>query len=360
MHQTCCHGHDTRVGFAYNHVMVDIPKSPPPDTRLIEIPYVDATEGGPLAVAQAETARLMVIVTQGRQKYGTLAIGIGDIVSRLWLRRQRDVLYEEIADVAVEAGRSGAWLLNLSYEWTCTTGAGPDPSGTGNRMLRTLDWPMDGLGETVVVAKFKGKAGTYFNVTWPGFVGVVTAMAPGRFSAAINQPPFRKWTRSCWVDWVINRGRLLASKHMPPAHLLRDVFDTCATYDEAKERLTETPLAMPAFFTLSGTNPDQSCLIEREETKASVLRGPTACANHWTSHDVPGRYRGADSPGRLQMMAESRDTITDGFDWVRTPILNATTRLAVVANALEGKLWVRGYERDRCVTQDFQRPQSKR
>ena len=338
--------------------MVDMPESPASDARLIKIPYVDATEGGPLTVAQVETARLMAIVTQGRQKYGTLAIGFGDVVSRLWLRRQRDALYEEIADVAGEAGRSGAWLLNLSYEWTCTTGTGPDPSGTGNRMLRTLDWPMDGLGETVVVAKFKGKAGTYFNVTWPGFVGVVTAMAPGRFSAAINQPPFRKWTRSCWIDWAINRGRLLASKHTPPTHLLRDVFDTCATYDEAKERLTETPLAIPAFFTLSGTNPDQSCLIEREETKASVQNGPTACANHWTARDVPERYRGVDSPGRLQMMSESRDTIADGFEWVREPILNATTRLAVVANALEGKLWVRGYERDGRVTQDFQRPQS--
>ncbi len=335
--------------------MVDVPAH---DERLIEIPYVDATEGGPLAVAQAETARLMAIVTQGRQKYGTLAIGIGDAVSRLWLRRQRGRLYDEMMGISAEVGRSGAWLLNLSYEWTCTTGTGPDPSGTGNRMLRTLDWPMDGLGETVVVAKFKGKAGAYFNVTWPGFVGVVTAMAPGRFSAAINQPPFRKWSRSCWADWAINRGRLLASKRTPPAHLLRDVFDTCATYDEAKARLTETPLAAPAFFTLSGTAPDQSCLIEREETAADILEGPTTCANHWIRRDVPGRYRGVDSPGRHQMMANFRDTTADGFDWVRYPILNETTRLAVVANALEGKLWVRGYECDGRVTRDFQRPLS--
>ena len=121
--------------------MVDMLESPASDARLIKIPYVDATEGGPLTVAQVETARLMAIVTQGRQKYGTLAIGFGDVVSRLWLRRQRDALYEEIADVAGEAGRSGAWLLNLSYEWTCPTGTGPDPSGTGNRMLRTLDCP---------------------------------------------------------------------------------------------------------------------------------------------------------------------------------------------------------------------------
>ena len=75
-------------------------------------------------------------------------------------------------------------------------------------MLRTLDWPLRGLGRNVVVATIEGAAGIYKNVTWPGFVGVATAMAPGRFSGAINQPPMRKWSPSCWLDWGINRCRL--------------------------------------------------------------------------------------------------------------------------------------------------------
>ena len=323
---------------------------------LVDIPYVDATVSGPLAVAEAEAGRFQAILGAGRQHYGRLAIGVGDTISRAWLGRQNSRLAAEIDAIDDAAGKSGAWLLNLSYEWSCTTGAGPDPSGEGNRMLRTLDWPLDGLGETIVVAKFKDTAGPYFNITWPGFVGVVTAMAPGRFSAAINQPPFRKWTRSCWFDWALNRGRLLTRKAPPPTHLLRDVFDSCATYDEAKERLTETPLAMPAFITLSGTAPGQSCLIEREETAATVHNGPTACANHWLSRNIPGHYRGIDSPGRLDLMSSSRDSTEDGFDWVQAPILNETTRIAVVANALTGKLLVRGYERDGPVTTDFRRP----
>jgi len=326
------------------------------NTALVEIPYVDATIGGALDVARAEAGRFQAVIHAGREYYGSLAIGIGDIVSRTWLKRQNSRLCDEIDAVSQEAGRAGSWLLNLSYEWSCTTGAGPDPSGNGNRMLRTLDWPLDGLGETIVVAKFKGKAGPYFNVTWPGFVGVVTAMAPGRFSAAINQPPFRKWSRSYWLDWTINRGRLLGRNAIPPTHLLRDIFDTCATYDEARERLIETPLAIPAFFTLSGTAPGQACLIEREEHGASIHESPTACANHWMQRDVPGHYRGFDSQGRLKLMRETRDQATDGFDWVTAPILNETTRVAVVANALEGKLLVRGYEREGVVTQDFQRP----
>lgn len=325
---------------------------------MIEIPFVDATVGGTLALTQAESSRFNAIMTAGRQHYGTAAIGIGDFVSRTWLARQRSPLSGEIDAIATEAGRSGAWLLNMSYEWSCTTGAGPDPSGLGNRMLRTLDWPLAGLGETIVVAKFKSRVGSYFNITWPGFVGVATAMAPGRFSAAINQPPFRKWTRSCWFDWVINRGRLLGRNATPPTHLLREIFDSCATYDEAKQKLIETPLAIPAFFTLSGTAPDQSCLIEREEDAASVHEGATGCANHWIAKAIPGHYRGIDSPGRLDLMNASRDEAVDGFEWVKEPILNETTRVAVVANAHTGKLLVRGYESDGPVTTDFEYPLS--
>jgi hypothetical protein len=74
------------------------------------------------------------------------------------------------------------------------------------------------------------------------------------------------------------------------------------------------------------------------------------------ARDVPGHFRGIDSIGRRTLMAETRDDATDGFDWVAPPILNETTRVAVVANALEGKLMVRGYERDGVVTRDFRRP----
>jgi len=74
------------------------------------------------------------------------------------------------------------------------------------------------------------------------------------------------------------------------------------------------------------------------------------------ARNIPGHYRGVDSPGRRSLMVETRDSVADGFDWVAPPILNETTRIAVVANALEGKLLVRGYERNGVVTQDFQRP----
>jgi hypothetical protein len=282
-----------------------------------------------------------------------VALALGDRVSRRWLERTANPYLDEIAAVARAVGEPGAFLLNISYEWTCTAGVGPDPDGAGNRLLRTLDWPLDGLGRSVIVARQEGPAGVYYNVTWPGFSGVLTAMAPGRFSAAINQPPMRRYTSACWVDWAIGRVRALKSDALPPAHLLRRVFDTCRTFDEAKALLGATPICLPAFFSLSGTRADQGCVIERTETEALVRAAPASVANHWIAFDLPGRTRGVDSEGRCALMERLRDGAGDDLAWVVPPILNETTRLAVGASAGRGRLSVRGFEAEGPVTSVF-------
>ena len=140
---------------------------------------------------------------------------------------------------------------------------------------------------------------------------------------------------------------------MPPVHLLRQVFDGCYTYEEAKTTLMETPIAMPAFFTLSGLNPGECCVIEREENNSYVREGPGSVANHWIGVSVPGRYRGVDSLGRYEVMEACRDNARDNFSWVQPPILNWSTRLAVVANAQRGLLMVQGLEAYGFATQVF-------
>ena len=310
------------------------------------IPLIDCGSLGPPGLAAAAPDRLRDIVRHGAHKYHHGMLSIGDRLSEYWLGRNDNPYLDELYAVAdTTHGLTGIFMLNLSYEWSCTTAVGPDPEGDGNRMLRTLDWPLDGLGRDVVVARFEGDEGPYDAVTWPGFVGIATAMAPGRFSAAINQPPMRKWTPSCWFDWAVNRVRLWREDALPPVHLLRQVFDQCRDYDEAREILADTPLAMPAFFSLSGLQPDQCCLIERTEDEASIIDGPRAVANHWQYLSVPGRYRGHDSPGRLDLMSRQFRFAPGDFTWVAPPILNSTTRLAVVANAEQGVLKVIGLER---------------
>jgi hypothetical protein len=321
------------------------------ETRFI--PLIEVGTGGPAALAEATPHRLRDIIAYGRRHYTEPILRIGDVAARRWLSARGNPYLSEIEAIAGKVGGPGAFALNLSYEWSCTTAVTADPAGLGSRMRRTLDWPLDGLGRDVVVARFQGAAGEYYNVTWPGFVGVATAMAPGRFSAALNQPPLAKNTGIRPIDWLIGRRRYWKAPGLPPAHLLRRVFDECLTYDEAKRRLCEEPIAIPAFFTLSGAEPDEGCVIERLEDRYALRPAPACIANHWTCFPLRGWERGIASRNRYATMEKIMAAEDNDFDWVADPILNETTRLAVIANAAESRLILRGYEKDGPATEVF-------
>jgi hypothetical protein len=317
------------------------------------IPLFDLGDRGPEALIDAAPERFAEILGHARRYYGGLTLRAGDVISRRWLVRTGNPYSNEIAGIAAAAGRPGAYLLNLSYEWSCTAAVGGDPDGGGNRLLRTLDWPLDGLGRAVCVAKTKGAAGAYYNVTWPGFSGVATVMAPGRFSAALNQPPMRKLTPSYRLDWLISRLQMRRAAGLPPVHLLRLICDTCPTYAEARKMLENEPLCAPALFSLAGAEASEGCVIERLERKAVTHCAPATIANHWLAIQAPGHDRGMDSRERFRRMEQIRERDWDDFSWVAPPILNQTTRVSVIANAGNGSLAVQGWEAGRAVTEIF-------
>jgi hypothetical protein len=313
-------------------------------SSLPPVPFIDVGAGGPLKLLEAERARAEALLAISRRSYSGLAMKLGDAISKRWLERSANPYRRQILAIGSALGMPGAALLNMSFEWTCTSGAAPSPDGAGNRMLRVLDWRLAGLGANVVVAREDAPAGVFFNVTWPGSVAVLTAMAPGRFSAAINQAPMRQYGLGLLGNWAVNRAQVWRSAALPPAHLLRQVFETATSYAEAKRMLVETRLCLPALFTLSGVRPEEGCVIERTETEAIVHDGACAIANAWRSPHLTGRLRGHDNPERRALMEKIQAKTLSGFEWMVPPILNRFTRLAVQANAAQGSLNVLGYE----------------
>jgi hypothetical protein len=75
--------------------------------------------------------------------------------------------------------------------------------------------------------------------------------------------------------------RTAAVRFTPPDHLLRDVFETCGTYHEARRRLEETPVARPVIYTLVGCRFGERCVIERTEESFITTEDKTAAANDW-------------------------------------------------------------------------------
>jgi hypothetical protein len=283
-----------------------------------------------------------------------------DAIARRWLRQSRSPYVREIEAIAAAFGFPGIWFLNGSYQWGCTTAARDE--GGVPWLARTLDWPFSGLGRHIEIAHMRGAAGDFFSVTWPGYVGTLTALAPGRFAAAINQAPLRRRTRKPWLrpyDIAANALRTWRIRSCPPDHLLREVFETCRDFGEAKRRLETVPTARPVIVTLIGCERGERCVIERTEEGFASRLEDTATANDWL-HRAP-RWEGRvnttvlmtistdDAAARNRARREAlwswpQPFSGSGFAWVKPPVLNPFTRIAVEMCAAAGTLRVVGYE----------------
>jgi hypothetical protein len=239
----------------------------------------------------------------------------------------------------------------------CTSLAAPSQSGTSARLLRTVDWSFDGLGRYVELVRQKGPAGEFVNVTWPGAVGVLTAMAPGRFAAAINYAPDRMVIASKALrplNGLINTADIYFNISDPPAaHVLRRVFETARNFQEARALLEQTPIAKAAIFTLAGLTPSETCVIERDRHAFKTMSGIASAANAWRYGSFPGTWQAVggdetdprgDNDDRCAFIETFAGKATGDFDWVQDPILNEDTRLAVEADPGNAYIRVRGYE----------------
>jgi hypothetical protein len=267
---------------------------------------------------------------------------------------------DEVAAISAGLAFPGIWFLNGSYQWGCTS-LGREEGGA-QWLARTLDWPFPGLGRHVGVARMSGPAGDFWSVTWPGFVGVLTAMAPGRFAACMNQAPLWRRTRHPWLrpyDIALNAASTWSLRHVPPDQLLRQAFEECDTFQKARQRLETVPIARPAIYTLVGCGRGERCVVERTEEGFSTRHDATGAANDWLVPVEPWEARiGGDivftcdydeaaerSRARRDALAEWRGSFArESFAWVMPPVLNRYTRLAAEMCPASGTLRVIGYE----------------
>jgi hypothetical protein len=328
------------------------------------IPVIDVRHGGPAEharqrIEQARALRAACLSLFPAALHGTLPLI--DRVARHALERARSPYLAEIARIAEILQYPGVWLLNASYQLACTSLARDE--GGVPWLIRTLDWPFHGLGRYVEVAHMRGPSGEFFSITWPGYVGALTAMAPLRFAACINQAPMRRRFRQRRLrpwDLAVNTIASWAdSGRMPPDQLLRLAFESCDDFASARRVLESTPVARPVIFTLVGRAAGERCVIERTETGFVTREHDTGAANDWVP-ERPGwegriglrrfwtsTYEEAQdySCARREALAAWRGALDDrSFAWLREPVLNPYTRLAAALCPARGILRVVGYE----------------
>ncbi len=336
--------------------------------EVLDIPIVDVgpMPSGDLCRHDLERARSLVRSVLGRRSHPLLpyVTRLLDRMSHSWLVRQANPYLEEIRDVAAALGQPGAFFLNTVYEWACSTSVAPDPAG-GQRMIRVLDWGMPGLGRNAVVARHRAAAGPFYSATWPGYAGVLTGMAPGRFSAAINQAPKMPVLGFDPLDEVVTRLRVMCSRGaVPGAHLLRQVFERAPDYPAALRMLADesVTLAMPALFTLAGTEPGEGCVVEafgrarRVHRSARARYGSLGVANQWLSADLRGKARNhaigtgprmtaeENNRARRRVVTELQRRAFPSANELPEPALNSHTVMVVIANARRKEMRVEGLE----------------
>jgi len=322
--------------------------------RLEPIPVLDVGPDFPLATLDQETARAHALIDAATGYVPRSGLKALDAISRRWLAKQDSVHLDEIDEIARRLGRPGAYFLSVNYEWGCTCRVAPAPDGRSARLVRVLDWHTPGLGRHVIAARVSGAAGPFVTLTWPGYTGILQAVVPGRFAAALNQAPMRKALGGFYIDWAVNRARVWGMPHLTPAHLLRTVFETAQTFADAKRMLSERAISTPGIYSLAGVAPDETAVIERTETEARVHEGANVAANHYRAVGWTGHSRGVDSAGRARLMHATAMDLDPGFPWLVWPILNACTRVVMIADAREGRLVAQGFEAREPATQSLE------
>jgi acid ceramidase len=206
----------------------------------------------------------------------------------------------ELAAVAEIAGVSfeHCSLVNLYYDalklvMGCTAFAVDSPNGPLH--ARNLDWWNPGglLSSSTLIYEFYRQGELRFRtVSWPGFVGALSGLAPGRFGVTLNA--------------VLSTDT--AEFQAPVTLLLRDVLDTAPSYTDAVQRLREERILCDCLILVSGTKDGEFCVIERTPRRAAVREaehGMVAVTNDYRAlTDAGAKFSTGESP--LQETACSR------------------------------------------------------
>ena len=208
-----------------------------------------------------------------------------------------------------------AWLRKL-LRLGCTAGA--VRLGTKRVVhVRTMDWPIKQMGKATRIFRFVDDEREFITVGVPGMIGALSGMVPGAYSVTIDYAP----------------PTFMPGFDFGPLFLLRHVFETCDTYEEACYALSHTKLSANVLFMVCSAK-GQACIIERTRNafaKVPMRGGTLTVANHYRSKKLSKENEGWD-PEIIENSKDRADILNDGLKG-----LDPHTPLEQVACALDAE-----------------------
>ena len=128
--------------------------------------------------------------------------------------------------------------------------------------IRTMDWEMEFLRAlTIEVVFYKNNKPLCIATSWAGYVGILTGMRYNSFGISVN---YRVTLDGFWTN-----VKKAAKSSWPIGFLVREILCTEDTnnvkfnYNNARIQLQNSALISPVYFTLSGVNINEGCIITR-------------------------------------------------------------------------------------------------
>lgn len=193
-------------------------------------------------------------------------------------------------------------LGNLYYDAIkvvlgCTAFALDSPNGPIH--ARNLDWmSREGTLEkhSVLIRYLRGGAERFTTVAWPGYIGALSGVAPGRFSVTLNA--------------VLSDDSAVMAP--PVSLLLRQVLADCEDYESAVSILADTEIPCDCLLLLVGVHEGEFVVIERTPSRAALRHaesGVLVVTNDYRTLEGTGAGVSADelsatSCGRFDRAAE--------------------------------------------------------
>lgn len=178
-----------------------------------------------------------------------------------------NVLYKQelqgIADI-LDMSLENAILFQLCYEmFSACTSVIIHLNGSPIH-FRTMDWGMSFLKKLTIELDFRKNDKTIFKaISWAGYIGIFTAMMPGRYSISLNY-------RCCGGSIFSNIKKALGLS-WPAGYLIRRVLEDNLDFKEVLNKLKRSPVISPCYIIL-GNCLGKSYIIVRDRDDCVSLK----------------------------------------------------------------------------------------
>ncbi|GMS99919.1 hypothetical protein PENTCL1PPCAC_22094, partial [Pristionchus entomophagus] len=125
----------------------------------------------------------------------------------------------------------------------------------------------------------KGGKLLYKSNNFAGYVGIYNGMKPGAFAITANSRSQvdgkgGHYGIMKWLTGEMSNGRWMT-------WLARETLETMNNYADAKDHLMNTEMLSPVYYILSGTEPDEACIISRSFEKTDILTEIVSRKDPW-------------------------------------------------------------------------------